>query len=52
MALKILKDGEDPAEMAVEQQSEYQLVINPEAAKRMGVEMDQEFIDSADTVVE
>ncbi|GAA1117174.1 MULTISPECIES: ABC transporter substrate-binding protein [Nesterenkonia] len=51
MALRILQDGEDPASMAVETQETLELIVNPEAAEAMGVELDQELLDRADTVV-
>lgn len=52
MALRILQDGEKPADMPVETSSELELVVNPEAAKRQGVEIPQEILDEADTVIE
>lgn len=52
MAVRILADGEDPASMPVESQEETQLVINLQAAERMGVEVPQELQDSADQVIE
>ncbi|GAA1137814.1 ABC transporter substrate-binding protein [Nesterenkonia lutea] len=51
MAIRILEDGEDPASMAVETQETLELIVNPEAAEAMGVELDQELLDRADTVV-
>lgn len=51
MAIRILVDGEDPATMAVETQSELELTVNPEAADAMGVELPQEVLDRADVVV-
>lgn len=51
MAIRILEDGEDPATMAVETLEELELVVNPEAAEAMGVELDQELLDRADVVV-
>ncbi|GAA1173467.1 ABC transporter substrate-binding protein [Nesterenkonia xinjiangensis] len=51
MALRILQDGEDPAEMAVETGSVLELIVNPEAAELMGIEFDDELLDRADGVV-
>lgn len=51
MAIRVLQDDEDPATMAVEQQSELQLYINPEAAEAQGVEIPQSVLDRADVVV-
>ncbi|WP_052209492.1 ABC transporter substrate-binding protein [Kocuria sp. ZOR0020] len=51
MAIRVLRDGEDPATMAVEQQSELQLFINPEAAEAQGVDIPLEVRDRADVVV-
>ncbi|NHU85903.1 ABC transporter substrate-binding protein [Kocuria sp. JC486] len=51
MAIKILKEDADPATMPVEEQTELQLHINPEAAKAQGVEIPQEVLDRADVVV-
>ncbi|GAA1853162.1 ABC transporter substrate-binding protein [Brevibacterium marinum] len=52
MALKILQDGEKPADMPVETSSDLELVVNPDAAKRQGVEIPQDIIDEADSVIE
>ncbi|MBD2761085.1 ABC transporter substrate-binding protein [Kocuria sp. cx-455] len=52
MALRILNDDADPAEMAVESQNETQLIINAKAAAAMGVEIPQDLRDSADQVIE
>ncbi|GAA1628605.1 ABC transporter substrate-binding protein [Georgenia ruanii] len=51
MAVKILKDGADPAEMAIEKPTDLQLYLNPAAAERMGVTIPQKLLDSADVVV-
>lgn len=51
MALRIL-DGEDPATMPVETQNEYQLIVNPDAAERMGVTLPDGFVDEADEILE
>ena len=52
MALRIIDEDADPAEMAVESQKQTQLVINAKAAKAMGVKIPQELRDSADSVIE
>ena len=52
MAVRILQDGEDPATMPVETQSEFELTINPAAAERLGYELPQELVDRAVNVVE
>lgn len=51
MAIRILVDGEDPAAMAVETQSDLELTINPDAAEAMGLELPQDVLDRADVVV-
>ncbi|WP_235988564.1 ABC transporter substrate-binding protein [Gulosibacter sediminis] len=52
MAIRILQDGEDPATMAVEEQTEFDLVVNPAGAEAVGLEIPQEMLDEAATVVE
>ena len=52
IALSILNEYADPAEMAVESQNETQLIINAKAAEAMGIDIPQELRDSADTVIE
>ncbi len=52
MALRILQDGEKPADMPVETSSDLELVVNPEAAKRQGVEIPQKILDEADRTIE
>ncbi|MDN5662048.1 MAG: ABC transporter substrate-binding protein, partial [Brevibacterium aurantiacum] len=52
MALKILQDGEKPADMPVETSSDLELVVNPKAAKAQGVEIPKELIDEADKVID
>ena len=52
MALKIIKDGADPATMAVETSKDLELVVNPAAAKRMGVELPAALVERADSTVE
>lgn len=51
MAIRVLRDDEDPATMAVEEQTELELYINPEAAEAQGVEIPDEVLDRADVVV-
>ncbi|NKX49973.1 ABC transporter substrate-binding protein [Arthrobacter deserti] len=50
MAVKILKDNADPAGMPIETASGLELVVNPEAAKHMGVEIPADVLESAKTV--
>lgn len=50
MAIKILVDGADPAEMPVETQEELGLVINEGAAERMGVTISEEIKSKAESV--
>lgn len=50
MALRILQDGADPAEMAVETASEFTYVINPDAAEAQGATIPQDILDEAETV--
>jgi len=54
MALDILENGKDPATMPVEmpKADAPPLTINLGAAKRMGLEIPQSFIDKADKVIE
>ncbi|QZY50961.1 ABC transporter substrate-binding protein [Leucobacter tenebrionis] len=52
MAVRILQDGEDPATMPVETQSEFELTVNPAAAERLGYELPQELVDRAANIVE
>ncbi|WP_105565982.1 ABC transporter substrate-binding protein [Microbacterium halophytorum] len=52
MAVRILQDGEDPAEMPVETSSDVELIINPAAAERMGVDLPASITDRADQVIE
>lgn len=52
MAIKILQDGTDPATMAVETSNQLELVINPAAAERMGIELPAAVVDRADRVIE
>ncbi|MDO5670204.1 MAG: ABC transporter substrate-binding protein [Corynebacterium sp.] len=50
MAVRILRDGEDPATMSVEKATEFTYVINEDAAERLGVTIPQEILDEAETV--
>ncbi|MFD1506725.1 ABC transporter substrate-binding protein [Georgenia yuyongxinii] len=52
MAVKILDEGADPAEMPIEKPTDLKLYVNPTAAERMGVTIPQELLDSADVVVQ
>lgn len=52
MAVRILTEDADPATMPVETSKEFELVINPGAAKRMGVEIPQAVVDRADRTIE
>jgi len=52
MAARVLLEGADPAEMPIEQQSEFLLIVNPAAAERMGVQIPAEVLERADTVIE
>ncbi len=51
MAIRILEDGEDPADMPVETQEELELYVNPDAAEEMGLEIPDEVTERADVVV-
>ncbi|HHX84376.1 MAG TPA: ABC transporter substrate-binding protein [Actinomycetales bacterium] len=48
MALRILRDGEDPASMPVETATEFTYVVNEDAAERQGVTIPQEILDQAE----
>ena len=50
MALRILRDGEDPAEMPVEKATEFTYVVNEEAAKNQGIEIPEDILAEAETV--
>ncbi len=52
MALKILQDGAKPADLPVETSDTLELVVNPAAAKKQGVEIPQKLVDEADKVIE
>lgn len=48
MALRILRDGEDPATMAVETATEFTYVVNEDAAARQGVTIPEDILAEAD----
>ncbi|MDO4761899.1 MAG: ABC transporter substrate-binding protein [Corynebacterium sp.] len=50
MALRILKDGADPASMKVETATEFTYIVNEEAAKAQGATIPQEILDQAERV--
>ncbi|WP_165242673.1 ABC transporter substrate-binding protein [Corynebacterium lizhenjunii] len=50
MALKILREGADPATTPVETANEFTYVVNKEAAKAQGVEIPAEILEQAETV--
>jgi len=52
MALRVLLDGEDPAQMPIETQSELLLFVNPAAAERMSLDLPADLLDRADVVIE
>ena len=52
MAIQVLTEGADPAEMPVETLSELSLIVNSGTAERLGVELPAELVESADTVYE
>ena len=52
MAVEILQEGADPAEMPVETYDELLLTVNPAAAERMGVEIPAALLDRADVVLD
>lgn len=51
MAIRILKDGADPATMPVETSKDLELTVNLGAAKRLGVELPADLVDRAVNVV-
>ena len=51
MAIRILKDGADPATMPVETSKDLELTINPDAAKRLGVTLPDALVERAANVV-
>ncbi len=50
MAVRILKDGANPADMPVESQKEFVTTINTKAAERMGVELPADLVAEATDV--
>lgn len=46
-AVAILKEGKNPAEMPIEYSSDFNLVLNKEAAEQMGITLPQELLDKA-----
>lgn len=50
MALRILQDGADPAEMPVESATEFTYVVNEAAAEAMGVTIPEEILAEAEKV--
>ncbi|MBD7994927.1 ABC transporter substrate-binding protein [Arthrobacter sp. Sa2CUA1] len=52
MAVKILKEGADPATMPIETLDDIKLFVNKSAAANMGVELPASLLDKADTVIE
>lgn len=52
MAVQVLTEGADPAEMPVETLSELSLILNSGTAERIGVELPAELVETADTVYE
>ena len=52
MAVKILTEGADPATMPVEEQTEFDLVVNKKGAADIGLEIPQAVLDKAAKVVE
>lgn len=51
MAARILLEGADPASMPVETQDVMQLIVNEDAAERMGITLPDGFVEKADEVV-
>ena len=50
MALRILRDGEDPASMPVETAKEFTYMVNEDAAERQGVTIPEAILNEAETV--
>lgn len=50
MALRILRDGEDPATMPVESAKDFTYMVNEDAAKRQGVTIPEAILSEAETV--
>lgn len=52
MAIEILENGADPAEMPVETLDELSLIVNPAAAERQGVTLPEDLVAEADQTIE
>ncbi len=52
MAIRILEDGADPADMPVETLDTIEFILNPAAAERMGVALSDEIVAKADRVID
>ncbi|WP_312180366.1 ABC transporter substrate-binding protein [Arthrobacter sp.] len=52
MAVKILKEGADPATMPIETLDDIKLFVNKSAAANMGVEIPDSLLEKADKVIE
>lgn len=52
MAIEILENGADPAEMPVETLDELSLIVNPGAAERQGVTLPEDLVAEADQTIE
>ncbi|WP_105036243.1 ABC transporter substrate-binding protein [Cryobacterium aureum] len=52
MAIRILEDGDNPGDMPVETLDTIEFILNPAAAKRMGVTLSEELIAKADRIIE
>src|SRR5699024_9648703 len=52
MAVRILTEDADPASMPVETSKEFELVVNPGAAQRMGVELPESVAGRADRTID
>ncbi|WP_295627465.1 ABC transporter substrate-binding protein [uncultured Corynebacterium sp.] len=50
MALRILRDGEDPATMPVETAEDFTYMVNEDAAERQGVTIPEAILSEAETV--
>jgi putative ABC transport system substrate-binding protein len=52
MAIRILEDGENPADMPVETLDTIEFILNPAAAKRMGVTLSEDLLAKADRLID
>lgn len=52
MAVRILEEGADPATMPIEELENIELIVNTQAAEKMGVEIPQSVLDKADQIIE